>query len=407
MMPQAALLLRFGATAVDSSAQPRPVQAACLDFPSMNPLFEALQLARQDFFKLRKHRAAPAWAMWLLTGLVSLAWGVGLLALIAVLGRRWDDLDWLLAQAPPFFASTFLIGAVFHVVFTLIEQQAPQRFLDWANGEPSVSVSVFYGAISMACVGLGLGLSYLLLGQIPGMEKALWAPQRSWWSFTLLGIFASVLWGLWAWQQWHEEQLRRQAKEAELRLLQAQIEPHYLFNTLANVRSLIDFDPPAAGQLLDAFTDHLRVSLTSMRAETVPLERELELVGHYLRLMQLRMGERLSFSITADPALRSLPVPPLLLQPLVENAIHHGLECCIDAGHVQIQAERRGELLVLSVRDNGVGLDAPKKRKGNGVATQNIRERLASRYGERAQLLLQSAPPRGTLATLQIPLPTP
>jgi len=373
----------------------------------MNPLFEALQLARQDFFKLRKHRAAPAWAMWLLTGLVSLAWGVGLLALIAVLGRRWDDLDWLLAQAPPFFASTFLIGAVFHVVFTLIERQAPQRFLDWANGEPSVSVSVFYGAISMACVGLGLGLSYLLLGQIPGMEKALWAPQRSWWSFTLLGIFASVLWGLWAWQQWHEEQLRRQAKEAELRLLQAQIEPHYLFNTLANVRSLIDFDPPAAGQLLDAFTDHLRVSLTSMRAETVPLERELELVGHYLRLMQLRMGERLSFSITADPALRSLPVPPLLLQPLVENAIHHGLECCIDAGHVQIQAERQGELLVLSVRDNGVGLDTPKKRKGNGVATQNIRERLASRYGERARLLLQSAPPRGTLATLQIPLPTP
>ncbi|MBH9575566.1 sensor histidine kinase [Inhella proteolytica] len=373
----------------------------------MNTLFSALQLARQDFFKLRKHRAAPAWAMWLMTGLVSLGWGVGLLALIAVLGRRWDNLDWLLAQAPPFFASTFIVGAVFHVVFTLIEQRAPQGFLDWVNGEPGLCVSLFYGLVSMFCVGLGLGLSYLLIGQIPGMEKAVWTPQRSWWSFALVSIFASVLWGLWAWQQWHEEQLRRQAKEAELRLLQAQIEPHYLFNTLANVRSLIDFDPPAAGQLLDAFTDHLRVSLTSMRAETVPLERELELVGHYLRLMQLRMGDRMSFHIEADPELGAVAVPPLLLQPLVENAIHHGLECCIDAGMIEIRAERRDGLLVLSVRDNGVGLDAPKKRKGAGVATQNIRERLASRYGERARLVLQSAPPRGTLATLEIPLPTP
>lgn len=373
----------------------------------MNTVFHALHLARQDFFKLRKHRAAPAWAMWLMTGLVSLGWGFGLLALIAVFGRRWNDLNWLLAQAPPFLASTFIIGAVFHVVFTLIEQRAPQTFLDWVNGEPGLMVSLFYGSVSMVCVGVGLGLSYLLLGQIPGMEKALWAPHRGWWSFALVSIFASVLWGLWAWQQWHDEQLRRQAKEAELRLLQAQIEPHFLFNTLANVRSLIDFDPPAAGQLLDAFTDHLRVSLTSMRADAVPLERELELVGHYLRLMQLRMGERLSFSIEADPALRQQPVPPLLLQPLVENAIHHGLECCIDAGRIDIQAQRRGDLLVLSVRDNGVGLDAPKKRKGNGVATQNIRERLASRYGERARLLLQSAPPRGTLATLEIPLPTP
>ncbi|MFO1250381.1 MAG: histidine kinase [Inhella sp.] len=373
----------------------------------MNTLFSALQLARQDFFKLRKHRAAPAWAMWLMTGLVSLAWGVGMLTLIALLGGAWRRPDWLLMQAPHFFATTFVIGAVFHVVYTLIEQRAPQRFLDWVDGEPGLLVSVFYGLVSMGCVVLGLGLSYLLLGQFPGMEKALSAPRSSMWSFVLVFVFATVLWGLWAWQQWHEEQLRRQAKEAELRLLQAQIEPHFLFNTLANVRSLIDFDPPAAGQLLDAFTDHLRVSLTSMRAETVPLERELELVGHYLRLMQLRMGDRMSFRIESDPALRTVAVPPLLLQPLVENAIHHGLECCIDAGTIEIRAERRAGLLVLSVRDNGVGLDAPKKRKGAGVATQNIRERLASRYGERARLVLQSAPPRGTLATLEIPLSTP
>ena len=392
---------RFVAAA---TGRPQPLPR----LPAMQSFVATLRLARQDFFKLRKHRDAPSWAMWLMTFLVALAWGGGMLLLAALAGGRATNPAFWIEQAPPFLGTTLIIGSVFHIVFTLIERLAPPRFVDWTNGEPGVLVTVFFALTSMSCVVAGLAISYLLLGSLPGMERVDWTPQRSWISVAVAGIFFSGIWALWAWQEWHEEQLKRKAKEAELKLLQAQIEPHYLFNTLANVRSLIDCDPPAAGELLDAFTDHLRVSLTSMRAETVPLDTELALVGHYLKLMQLRMCERLSFSIEADATARQVQLPPLLLQPLVENAIHHGLECQVEPGQVRISATVADGLLRIQVRDDGLGLDAPKTRasKGNGVATQNIRERLAARYGERAMLRVVPAEPKGTLAEITIPLTT-
>jgi len=372
----------------------------------MNTFLQALTLARQDFFKLRKHRDAPAWAMWVMTFLVAFAWGVAMLTAAAFLSGNGARSEFWLEHAPPFMATTLLIGTVFHIVFTLIERLAPQRFLDWTHGEPGVLVSLFFVLISMACVATGLSIAYLLLGSLPGMQRVDWTPNRNWLSIAAAAAFFSVIWGLWAWGEWHEEQLKRQAKEAELKLLQAQIEPHYLFNTLANVRSLIDCDPPQAGELLDAFTDHLRASLGSMRAELVTVEQELELVGHYLKLMQLRMCDRLSFRIEATDDAKRATVPPLLLQPLVENAIHHGLECQVEPGCVNIRATLVNGMLRIEVQDDGVGLDAPKTRKGNGVATQNIKERLKRRYGERGTLKLSSASPKGTLAVLELPYST-
>lgn len=371
------------------------------------PFFiDAMRLARQDFFKLRKQRDAPAWAMWVMTFIVSLAWGGGMLLLAALAGGRLLSPAWWLEQAPPFLATTLVIGSVFHIVFTLVERLAPQRFIDWTNGRPGVLVSLFWALSSMACVSTGLAIAYALLGSLPGMQRVDWTPQRSWLSVSVGAVFFSLIWALWAWQEWHEEQLKRKAREAELRLLQAQIEPHFLFNTLANVRSLIDCDPPAAGELLDAFSEHLRASLTSMRAELVPLDTELALVGHYLRLMQLRMGERLRFAIDADAAARQIQLPPLLLQPLVENAIHHGLECQVEGGEVRISALVHEGRLRIQVRDDGLGLDAPSTRasRGNGVATRNIRERILARYGERGMLRVVPGEPRGTLAEITLPL---
>jgi hypothetical protein len=370
----------------------------------MNEFIATLRLARKDFFKLRKHRDVPAWSMWVLTVIVSMAWGLGMLTLAGMAGHRLSSPAWWLEQAPPFLGTTLIIGVMFHTVYSSIERFAPQRFIDWTNGEPGVGVSVFFGLTAMGCVAMGLGLAYLLLGGLPGMQRVGWTPDRSWWSVAVASVFFSAIWGLWAWQEWHEEQLKRQAKEAELRLLQAQIEPHFLFNTLANVRSLIDFAPKEAAEMLDAFTEHLRASLTSMRAERVSLDTELTLLSHYLRLMQLRMGERLSYTIQAGPEARALMLPPLLLQPLVENAIHHGLEAQVEPGHVQVQARIVGGLLQLEVLDDGIGLDAPKPRKGHGVATRNIRERLATCYGERARLVIEPAQPKGTRALLELPL---
>ena len=198
----------------------------------------------------------------------------------------------------------------------------------------------------------------------------------------------------------------QRATEAQLRLLQAQIEPHFLFNTLANVQSLIDPAPAQAKRLLEDFTDYLRASLTSLRGDDAPLAQELALARTFLRLMQGRMGERLHFSIEADPALADLPLPPLLLQPLIENALTHGLEPQVDGGTVQVTARVDGQRVVLTVRDDGRGLDAPPRRgapAGTGVALQNIRERLRSRYGDGAALTLSPGEP-GTVATITLPL---
>jgi sensor histidine kinase YesM len=203
-------------------------------------------------------------------------------------------------------------------------------------------------------------------------------------------------------RQYHAEQ---RATEAQLKLLQAQIEPHFLFNTLANVQSLMDHDLPRARQMLGSFTDYLRASLGTLRRDDSAVADELELARSYLELLQARMDDRLRFSIDADEAARTLPLPPLLLQPLVENAVVHGLEPSIDGGSVTVTARVRGDRLVLEVRDDGRGPDAPPSgaRRGNGVALQNIRERLFTRYGEQARLSIEPAHP-GTCARIELPL---
>ncbi len=382
----------------------------------MQPFLAALALARRDFFKLRRKHAAPEWAMWVMTLLVALAWGLGLLLVALLFGGRWPTPAEVLQVAQPMLLTALLIAVTFHVVYTAIERLASDRFLAWVNGEPGLWVNLFFAGTSMLCVAFGLGLAFLLLGQLPGMDRVNWAPQRSWISVSIAAVFASTIWGLWAWQQWHEEQLKRQAQEAQLRLLQAQIEPHFLFNTLANVHSLMDHDLPLAKQMLASFTDYLRVSLGTMRKPSSTVAQELELAQHYLQLLQVRMADRLHFEITADEAARQQPLPPLLLQPLVENAVMHGLEPSIDGGTVWVRANVVGRELRLEVQDNGLGLEAgqagprPGARRGNGVALANIRERLLARFGPQATLVLQTAPegPRGTLASIIIPLePTP
>jgi two-component sensor histidine kinase len=212
-------------------------------------------------------------------------------------------------------------------------------------------------------------------------------------------------------------QAESRAVEAQLRLLQAQMEPHFLFNSLANVISLIDADPSRARQVLEAFTDYLRASLGSLRRGESTLGAELELAERYLSLMQARMGARLHYEIDADAALREAALPPLLLQPLVENAVRHGLEPQVEGGTVRVRARRLaggdGMRLRVCVEDDGAGLEAaalrarqpvPGRAPGAGIALANLRERLQAQYGEAAQLTL--APRRdgaGTEACLVIP----
>lgn len=209
------------------------------------------------------------------------------------------------------------------------------------------------------------------------------------------------------------ERAQRVAAESQLRLLQSQLEPHMLFNTLANLRVLIGVDPARAQAMLDHLNAFLRATLNASRSTRHPLADEFARLTDYLALMAVRMGPRLQVRLDLPEALATQPVPPLLLQPLVENGIKHGLEPRVEGGFIEVQARRAGDTLVLSVRDSGAGLghtaasaSAAGDMAGGGFGLTQVRERLATIYGSRGSLTLQAANDAegGTLATIELPL---
>ena len=200
------------------------------------------------------------------------------------------------------------------------------------------------------------------------------------------------------------QQLQSDATEARLRLLQGQIEPHLLFNTLANIQSLMAYDPPRAQQMIATFSQYLRASLSQLRHTESTLEAELEMAGQYLALLQIRMDDRLQYRIEASAQARLARMPPLLLQPLVENAVQHGLDPKLEGGSIVVQAVMRAGRLEVRVVDDGVGL-APTgtaPRPGAGMALANLRARLQAQFGADASLLLH-ARDTGTEAVLVLP----
>ena len=206
------------------------------------------------------------------------------------------------------------------------------------------------------------------------------------------------------------EAAQRQAAEHQLRLLQSQLEPHMLFNTLANLRVLIGLDVAQAQAMLDRLIAYLRATLNASRLSSHPLATEFERLSDYLALMAVRMGPRLRVQLDLPAALRELPVPPLLLQPLVENAIKHGLEPHVQGGQVTVTARTEGSVLVLTVRDTGAGMRLPESSvPGTQFGLAQVRERLATLHGELASLTLQPASDEqgGTLASIRLPLTAP
>jgi len=201
--------------------------------------------------------------------------------------------------------------------------------------------------------------------------------------------------------------LESRVHEADLRLgvLQAQVEPHFLFNTLASVRALVRQDPAQAEATLDALVDFLRATIPKLREDRglhATLGQQLDLCSSYLALMQVRMGGRLTYDVRADEALRAAPFPPSLLITLVENAIKHGIEPRPGPGRIEIDAVRDGDALHVQVRDDGAGLQ-PGLSTGVGLA--NVREQLAARYGARAAFVLSpAAEGRGVCAEIRVPL---
>jgi signal transduction histidine kinase len=207
-----------------------------------------------------------------------------------------------------------------------------------------------------------------------------------------------------------ESDVSRQLTETKLRLLQAQIEPHFLFNTLASAQQLASKGAPDAAQLIGHLVRFLRISVPSMRDERGALQREFEQINAYLAIMKTRMGDRLQFSVSAPPELDQMSLPPALTMTLVENAIKHGIEPSRDGGRVDVSAAHTNDCITISVVDTGVGLaaTATEKETGSGLGLSNVSQRLRAIYGGRAALSLKENAPHGCIATLTIPFdPTP
>jgi hypothetical protein len=200
------------------------------------------------------------------------------------------------------------------------------------------------------------------------------------------------------------EALQRQVSEAKMQMMQAQVEPHFLFNTLASVEYLIETDPPRASKMQRSLIQYLRAVLPQMREATpaTTLGRECDIVRAYLDLLKMRMEERLQIDLSVPDGLRSASFPPMMLQSLVENAIKHGLEAKEEGGTLRVTAEIFDSKLRVSVSDDGLGFGAIPSN-GTGLGLQSIRDRLKLLFGDQAQLIIVPNTPSGVRATIEVP----
>lgn len=199
-----------------------------------------------------------------------------------------------------------------------------------------------------------------------------------------------------------EEGLKRQLAEAQLKMMQAQVEPHFLFNTLASVDYLIETDPLRASTMQKNLIQYLRAALPQMREGSTTLGKEASLCRAYLEILKVRMEDRLQFAITVPQGLSSARFPPMMLQSLVENAIKHGLEPKPEGGSLTLTANVSHGSLRVTVADTGLGFGGATTA-GTGVGLGNVRERLAALYGGQARLLVEANTPTGTIATIEVP----
>lgn len=284
--------------------------------------------------------------------------------------------------------------------------------LRWRWWPVGVPVTALAGAM------LGLAL-------VPGPRGVPWGQA---WEVARLALpawgFAVLMHLPLRWWRWREEQavrlrlgqaeqqaaladLARQVSVAELKMLQAQVEPHFLFNSLASLQQLIRLQPATAERFLGELHDYLRLALPSLREPLSTVGKEFALTRAYLIVMATRLGARLQFHVQADADCTAHAMPPLMLLTLVENAVRHGIEPLPQGGEIRVTARRNGDRLVVDVADTGAGLLAAAAAPGQGLGLANVRDRLTSLYGAAAHLSIQQANGSGVLARIALPWTAP
>ena len=365
----------------------------------------ALQSTMRSFLVFRKERPEPLWAQ-LVVG-VALVFAIALVLMtVSIFLMALPHAGWWSSSLGNNLLLGAVIGSTMLLVLRATEWLLPARAIDALARMREWRQAALVSLVLMAGLALGIRLAYVTLSYLYNFDmwrKLSGVPLVQLKFFIFALVVGAANWTWWMLQA-KEKALARQTAESQLRMLQAQIEPHFLFNTLANVQSLIRTDAPRAQLMLESFTDYLRASLVQMRNSDVTLELELATARSYLQLMQIRMGRRLRFSIDASDLAREAMLPPFLLQPLVENAVHHGLEGKIGGGSVHLYAIVEHGMLEVRVDDDGIGLEEARynPRAGNGTALANVRARLQTRYAGAASLLVTPLD-QGTRATLALP----
>lgn len=314
---------------------------------------------------------------------------------------------------------SMLIGCSINAVISF------SSYVIWRHQEPN-RIAFILICIGAAPVGYYIGSSiglYLYNFDVPAFATMMQSGNRS---AVIVSAFISVFGGVFFWNQSKLAELKlaseqekartaaieKQAMQAQLQLLQAQIEPHMLFNTLANLQGLIAIDTERAQHMLEQLIRYLRASLNSARTHRTTLKHEFELLTAYLELLAIRMGKRMRYEVQLPAELEAHSIAPMLLQPLVENAIKHGLEPKVDGGTITVQALIEQQVLVIRVADTGLGLGPDYDEQHvvpdhqSHVGNANIRERLQALYGADASLTLRANQPCGVVAEIRIPVVT-
>jgi len=263
----------------------------------------------------------------------------------------------------------------------------------WSAGKPPRGPFI---ALVAAATLAGWLLGSLLAASVLGLSLS----GRSAAAGLAVTVFAGAVGTWFFWSRHRAADLERGRIEAQLKLLQAQIEPHFLFNTLANLDALIATDPTRAREMLRHLNDYLRATLAAARRERSSLAEEFALLRNYLEVLAIRMGPRLKYELALPPELAAVEIPPMLLQPLVENAVKHGLEPSVEGGTVTIGARSNGRSLMLEVADTGSGVPS---EGGGGVGLANVRERLAVAFAGTAHVDAGANPAGGYTVTLSLP----
>lgn len=357
----------------------------------------------RSLWELRPHHDVSLAARLLVASLIAIVLALGLMAFVAIFGRV-DRPGWWWASMLPNIGICLCIVHTLFGVLRLAERVLPAPLVARMSEVRDIRAGMALSSLSLAAIILGMTIGFTIVPMLVGFN--VWGMFISLpAALTKFAVFILFVLGVnWAWwrSRLRQQQLLGEVTQARLRLLQGQIEPHLLFNTLANIQSLMDYEPARAKQMLETFSSYLRASLGQLRQTDSTVEAELGTAMQYLSLLHIRMDDRLRFHIEASVEARQAMMPTLMLQPLVENAIHHGLAPKLDGGSVLVSATVRAGRLEIRVVDDGAGIDAPGRQPGAGMALANLRARLHTQFGAGASLTLR-ARDIGTEALLDLP----